>query len=50
MKSTIYIVEITNQKNEKYLSEGRNPLACLPPRLPKNETEKFTEKCFVVFD
>ena len=33
MKSTTYIVEITNQKNEKYLSEGRNPLACLPPRL-----------------
>ena len=33
MKITTYIVEITNQKNEKYLSEGRNPLACLPPRL-----------------
>ena len=33
MKSTTYIVEITNQKNEKYLSEGRNPLACLSPRL-----------------
>ena len=33
MKSTTYIVEITNQKNGKYLSEGRNPLACLPPRL-----------------
>ena len=33
MESTTYIAEITNQKNEKYLSEGRNPLACLPPRL-----------------
>ena len=30
MKSETYIVEITAQKNEKYLSEGRNPLlACL---------------------
>ena len=29
MKSTTYIIEITTQKNEKYLSEGRNPLACL---------------------
>ena len=26
MKTTTYIVEITNQKNEKCLSEGRNPL------------------------
>ena len=33
MKITTYIVEITNQKNEKYLSEGRNPLVCLPPHL-----------------
>ena len=33
MKNTTYIAEITNQKNEKYLSEGRNLLACLPPRL-----------------
>ena len=33
MKSTTYIAETTNQKNEKYLSEERNPLACLPPRL-----------------
>ena len=33
MKSITYIAEITNQKNEKYLSMGRNPLACLPPRL-----------------
>ena len=30
MKGTTYIAEITNQKYEKYLSEGRNPLACLP--------------------
>ena len=40
MKSTTYIVEITNQKNEKYLSEGRNPLACSPPRLVS--TKKFS--------
>ena len=33
MKSTTYIVEITNQKNEKYLYVGRNPVAWLPPRL-----------------
>ena len=33
MKSTAYIAEITNQKNEKYLSEVRNPLACSPPHL-----------------
>ena len=55
MKSTTYIVEITNQKNEKYLSEGRNPLACLPPRLLascqlRNFPLEFTEKCFAVFD
>ena len=63
MKSTTYIVEITNQKNGKYLSEGRNPLACLPPRLLasspprllascqlRNFPREFTEKCFAVFD
>ena len=33
MKSTTYIAEITTQKNEKYLSEGRNPLACSPAHL-----------------
>ena len=33
MKSTTYIVEIINQKNEKYLFAGRNPVACLHPRL-----------------
>ena len=34
MNSTTYITEITTQKNEKYLSEGRNPLVCLPVHLP----------------
>ena len=33
MKSTTYIVEITTQNNEKYLSEERNPLACSPGRF-----------------
>ena len=55
MKSTTYIVEITTQKNEKYLSEGRNPFACLPARLIascqlKNFPREFTEKCFAAFD
>ena len=55
MKSTTYIVEITNQKNEKYLPEGRNPLACLPRHLLvscqlRNFPCEFTEKCFAVFD
>ena len=40
MKSTTYIIEITNQKNEKYLSEGRNPHTCLPPHLMS--TKKFS--------
>ena len=40
MKSATYIVEITNQNNEKYLSEVGNPLACLPPRLLS--TKKFS--------
>ena len=35
MKSTTYIVEITNQKNEKYLYMGRNPVAWLPHCLKK---------------
>ena len=30
MKSTTYIFEVTTHKNEMYLSERRNPLACLP--------------------
>ena len=55
MKGTTYIAEITNQKNEKYLSEGRNPPACLPPHLLascqlRNFPRRFTEKCFSVFD
>ena len=40
MKSTTYIAETTNQKNEKYLSEERNPLACLPARFVS--TKKFS--------
>ena len=55
MKSTTYIVEITNQKNEKCLYVGRNPVAWLPPRLLslcqlRNFRRVFTEKCFAVFD
>ena len=40
MKSTTYIVEITNQKNEKYLYVGRNPVAWSPPCLVS--TKKFS--------
>ena len=40
MKSTTYIIEITTQKNEKYLSEGGNPLACLPACFMS--TKKFS--------
>ena len=52
MKSTTYIAEITNQKNEKYLSKGRNSLvACLlAPCQLRNFPREFTEKCFAVFD
>ena len=55
MKSTTYTVEITNQKNEKYLPKERNPFVCLPRRLLsscqlRNFPLEFTEKCFVVFD
>ena len=54
MKSTTYIVEITNQKNEKYLSEGRNPPTCLICLLAscqlRNFLREFTEKYFAVFD
>ena len=47
MKSTTYIVEITNHKNEKYLYVGRNPVACSPPCLlasyqPRNFLREFT--------
>ena len=55
MKSTTYIIEITNQKNEKYLYVGRNPVAWSPPHLlafgqPRNFPHVFTEKCFAIFD
>ena len=55
MKSTTRIVEITNQKNEKYLSVGRNPVACLPSRLLascrlRNFPHQFIEKSFAVLD
>ena len=55
MKSTTYIVEVTTQKNEKYLSEWRNPLACSSACLLalcqlRNFPCDFTEKCFAVFD
>ena len=49
LKSTC-IIEITTQKNENYLSEGRNSLAFLPAHLisTKKFLCEFTEKCFVV--
>ena len=55
MKSTTHIVEITNQKNEKYLSMGRNPVACLPSRFLasrqlRNFPRELTEKSFAVLD
>ena len=40
MKSTTYIAEITAQKNEKYLTEGRNSFACMPACLMS--TKKFS--------
>ena len=40
MKSTTYIVEITNQKNKKYLYVGRNPVAWSLPHLVS--TKKFS--------
>ena len=54
MKSTTYITEITNQKNEKYLSERRNPLAWLPTQFLTSYQLRhfpceFTEKCFAIF-
>ena len=51
MKSTTYIVEITTQKNEKYLSEERNPLLArlLASCQLRNFLREFTEKCFAVF-
>ena len=55
MKSTTYIVELTNQKNEKYLYLGRNPVAWSPPCFLAscqliNFLRVFTEKCFAVLD
>ena len=52
MESTTYIVEITNQKNEKYLYVGRNPVAWSPPHLLascqlRNSLCVFTEKCWL---
>ena len=52
MKSTTYI---TTQNNEKYLSEGRNSIACFTAHLLalcqlRNFPCEFTEKCFAVFD
>ena len=51
----IIIAEITNQKNEKYLYVGRNPVVWLPPHLLSLCQLSFflcvfTEKCFAVFD
>ena len=55
MKSTTFIVEITNRKNEKHLYVGRNPVAWSPSHLLascqlRNFPRVFTEKCFAVFD
>ena len=55
MESTTYIAKIATQKNEKYQSEGRNPLACLPVCLLascqlRNFLHEFTEKYFANFD
>ena len=55
MKSTTCIVEVTTQKNGRYLSEGRNPLACSPAQLLdsrqlRNFPRDFTEKRFATFD
>ena len=52
MKSTTYIVEITNQKNEKHLYVGRNPVAWSAPRLLAlcqlgNFLHVFTEKYWI---
>ena len=35
MESTTYIVEITNQRNEKYLFVGRNPVAWILASSPR---------------
>ena len=47
MKSATYIAEITTQKNEKYLSKGENPLACLLASCQlRNFLHEFAGKCF----
>ena len=54
MKSTTHIFKITNQKNEKYQCEGRNPVACLPSHLTsgqlRNFPREFIEKSFAVLN
>ena len=48
MKSTAYIDEIINQKDDKYLSVGRN---CLVASCQlRNFLRRCTEKCFAIFD
>ena len=58
MKSTTYIVEITNQKNEKYLyvAGAIQLIGQITSSLPlalcqlRNFLHVFTGKCFAVFD
>ena len=54
MKSTTYITEITNQKNEKCLWGEIQLLARFFASLPCVNYEifphEFTEKCFAIFD
>ena len=56
MKSATYIAEMTTQKAEKYLSEGRKlGSTCLPACLltscqRRNFPREFTEKSFAIFD
>ena len=52
MKKTTYIAKITTQRNENYLSGGRNLLVCSATSLlvscqPRNFPLEFNEKCFV---
>ena len=51
MENTTHIAKINTQENEKYLSEGKNPLACSLARLlaqcqPRKFLREFTEKRF----
>ena len=55
MKSTTYIVEITTQKTEKYLSEGKKTRIHLFPCLLascqlRTFPREVTENCFAVFN